>query len=96
MKKITVCVKQICLQGVLGITLYRKTLLGETFCTFLKNVSNQYLNVTAWSNFFYILFLRAADRLAHNQVSCNMIGQLLLSGLGYSIRTVILQHSGTK
>ena len=82
---------EVCLQGVLCKAFNRKTLLGETFC-FLENVSKSIFKRSAWSNSFYILFLRAADRLAHNQVSCNTIGQLCLSGPGFSIRTVILQH----
>ena len=43
-EKITACVKQIFLQGVVCNVLNRKTSSGEIFC-FLENVCYQHLNV---------------------------------------------------
>ena len=57
-EKITACIKQICLQGVVCKVSNRKTLSCETFC-FLENICHQYLNVVLRAT--YCFFLRAAD-----------------------------------
>ena len=75
--KITACDKQICFLCVICKVSKRKTLTGETFSFLEKR-------------------LLSIFKLAHNQLffwnvllfSCNLIGQLCLSGPGYCGRTV--------
>ena len=72
--------------------LNRKTLSGETLC-FFQDVWSQYLNFVLQIN--YCFFLLAADwpttTFLRNVLlfSCNVIGQLCLSGPAYSSCTVI-------
>ena len=88
--KITACAKEIVLLGVVCKVSNRKTLSGETFCfpeKRLPSILNFVLRVT------YCFF--TGCWLANNQPAwnvllffCNPIGQLCLSGPGYSCRTV--------
>ena len=89
--KIPACVKQICLLGITCKVSKRKTLSGETFC-FLEKRLLSVFKFCASSNLLFLL--RAADWPTTNffwnvlLFSCNLIGQLCLSGLGYCGRTV--------
>ena len=93
--KITACVKEICLLGVVCKVSNRKTLSGETVCFPEKRllpILNFALRVIYC---FFFFFLRAADWPADKQhswnvllFSCNPVVQLCLSGPGYSSRTV--------
>ena len=89
--KITACVKQICLLGLICKVLNRETLSGEMF-TFSKNVWLSMFKFWAPSNLLFFV----SCSLAHNQLSwnvllffCNPIGQFWLSGPGYSSYTAI-------
>ena len=88
--KITTCAKELVLLGVVCKVSNRKTLSGETFCfpeKRLPSILNFVLRVT------YCFF--TGCWFANNQPAwnvllffCNPIGQLCLSGPGYSCRTV--------
>ena len=88
--KITTCAKELVLLSVVCKVSNRKTLSGETFCfpeKRLPSILNFVLRVT------YCFF--TGCWLANNQpvwnvllFFCNPIGQLCLSGPGYSCRTV--------
>ena len=90
--KITACVKEICLLGVVCKVSNRKTSSGETVCfpeKRLLSILNFALRVIYCV--FFSFFLRVADWPADNYhswnallFSCNPLGQLCLSGPGYS------------
>ena len=92
-KKITACVKQLCLWGVICKVSIRKTSSGETFCFLEKHllflhVLKPVLRVT------YCLLTScwlAYEQLFCNVLlfSCNVIGQLCQSGPSYNSHTVI-------
>ena len=88
--KITACVKQIRLR-----VLYEKFRIEKhslvKHSAFLINVCYQYLNLVLRVSYCFL----TTCWLAHNQLSwnvllfsCNLIGQLCLSGPGYNSRTV--------
>ena len=87
--KITACVKQICLLGVICKNSKRKILSGETFCILEKRLQ--------FSDFFFELTSVFNELLIGPQqllwsillFSCNPICQLCLSGPRYSSRAVI-------
>ena len=90
--KVTACVNQICLLGFICKVLNRKTLFGETFL-FLENPFCQYLNCVLQVTYCLI----TNCWLVHNQLSwhvllfsCDLIGQLCLSGPSYSSHTVFV------
>ena len=94
--KITACVKEICLLGVVCKVSKRKTLSGETVCfpeKRLLSILNFALRLHIYC--FFSFFLQAADWPVDNQhswnvllFSCNPVGQLCLRGPSYSSRTV--------
>ena len=90
-EKIAACVKQICLQLLFVKFRIEKKLSGETFCFLEKRLLSKYLNVVLRVTYCFL----TSCLLAHNQLSrslllfsCNLIGQLCLSGPGYSSRAV--------
>ena len=56
-EKITVCVKQICLQGVLCKVSNRKKLSGETFCLFEKRLLSTFKRFASSSLWFFYKLL---------------------------------------
>ena len=97
--KITACVKEICLMGVVCKVSHRKTLPGEKFYFNEKRLLSK-LNFCAPSNlcFFFCKLLIAHNQLSWNELlfSCNPIGELCLhvSDPGYSSRTVTVNVIG--
>ena len=95
-EKITACVKQICLQGVVCKVSKIKTLSGERFGFVKKRLLHQHLNVVLRGKIvFFIVVLVYELLIGHNQLSrnellfsCNPTGQLCVSGPRYRIRTV--------
>ena len=83
--KITACVKQICLLGVVCKVSDRKTLSGEKFC-FLEECLLSIFKFCTSSNllFFYELLVGPQPTF----LECIVICQLCLRGPGYSSRTV--------
>ena len=73
--KITACLKQICLLGVIWKVSNRKTLSGETFC-FLEKCLLSIFKFDAFCFFF------STSWLVLNQLSCDPIGQLCLCDPG--------------
>ena len=67
----------------------RKTLSGETFCFIEKHLLSVF-KFCASSKWFYYELLIGDNQLSWNILlfSCNLIGQLCLSGPGYSSCTV--------
>ena len=87
--EITACVKQICLLGVICKNSNKKYCLVKHFA-FLKNVCYQFQIFPELTSVFNELLI-GPQQLSWNVLlfSCNPIGQLCLSGPGYSSRTVI-------
>ena len=87
--KITACVNQICLQGVICKNSNRKILSGETFCILerLLLIFRFFPELTSVFNELLI----GPQQLSWNVMlfSCNPVGQLCLSGPGCSSRAVI-------
>ena len=98
-EKITVCVKQICLQRV--VCKGKRQLSGETFCLLEKRLLSTSKHCAS-SNllFFYKLLIcpqpTFSECIVITCISCNPIGQLCLSGPSYICRTVMWLQVTTK
>ena len=101
-KNNSVC--QICLQGVVRKVSKRKKLTGETFFLLKKRLLSTFKRCAS-SNllFFYKLligpqptFSECPECIVITCISCNLIGQLCLSGPGYICRTVMWLQVTTK
>ena len=88
--KITASVNQICLLGVICKNSNRKILSGETFC-FLERLLSIFRFFPELTSVFNELLI-GPEQLPWNVLlfSCNPIGQLCLSGPGYSSRALYL------
>ena len=96
--KITTCVEQISLLGVIRKVSNRKTLTDETFCFVEKRLLSIFTFLLRETYCFFTSCWFAHNKLSWNVLlfSRNPIGQLCLGGPSYSSRAVRKYWQGSK